>query len=195
MHREVQTNKSNSSDTLKNAQKYLRLLKEENKSGANDNITARKQNRILMQLKTKTDYGKSVLREGFDSILVQIQINSIAKLNEMTSEGLFEEEQKYVMSSNLFVSNIIFRELLTRVQIILDGLILQRDKFENARFGVDSLISLEALYQIPKDTIVALNYSARIKTEYEGASRVLDQINKILSQIQEFESSVFDFKV
>ena len=105
----------------------------------------------------KTDQGKSVLREGFDSALVQIQIKSVIKLNEMTTEGLFEEDQKYVMSSNIFVSNIIFRELLTRVEIMLDGLILQRDKFENARFGIDSLISLEVLYQIPKDTIAGFN--------------------------------------
>ena len=185
---------SSTSDTLTSAKEYLRLLKEENKSGANDNITARKQNRILMQLKTKTDNGKSVLREGFDSALVQIQINSVIKLNEMTTEGLFEEDQKYVMSSNIFVSNIIFRELLTRVEIMLDGLILQRDKFENARFGIDSLISLEVLYQIPKDTILALTYSARIKTEYGDASNLLGQINKILSKIQEFESSVSALK-
>lgn len=190
----AQTNKSNSSDSLKNAKEYLRLLKEENKSGANDNITTRKQNRILMQLKMKTDQGKSVLREGFDSAFVQIQINSVIKLNEMTTEGLFEEDQKYVMSSNIFVSNIIFRELLTRVEMMLDGLILQRDKFENVRFSIDSLISLEVLYQIPKDTILALTYSARIKTEYGDAFKLLGQINKILSKIQEFESSVSTLK-
>ena len=190
----AQTNKSNSSDSLKNAKEYLRLLKEENKSGANDNITARKQNRILMQLKMKTDQGKSVLREGFDSAFVQIQINSVIKLNEMTTEGLFEEDQKYVMSSNIFVSNIIFRELLTRVEMMLDGLILQRDKFEDVRFSIDSLISLEVLYQIPKDTISALTYSARIKTEYGDAFKLLGQINKILSKIQEFESSVSTLK-
>ena len=189
-----QANKSNTFDTLQNAREYLRLLKEENKSGANDNIIAREQNRILMQLKTKTDHGKSVLREGFNSALVQIQIKSIIKLNEMTSGGLFEEEQKYVMSSNIFVSNIIFRELQTRVEIILDGLISQRNKFENARLGIDSLIGLEVLYQIPKDTTAALTYSARIKTEFDEASKLLGQINKILSKIQEFESSVSALK-
>lgn len=191
---ESQVYKSSTSDTLNNAKEYLRSLKEENKSGVNDNITARKQNRILMQLKTKTDLGKSVLREGFDSDLVQIQIKSIIKLNEMTTEGLFEQDQKYVMSSNIFVSNIIFRELLTRVEIILDGLILQRDKFEVVRFGIDSLISLEVLYQIPRDTVAALTYSARIKTEYDAAYKVLGQINKTLSKIQEFESSVSALK-
>jgi len=190
----AQTNKSNSSDSLKNTKEYLSSLKEENKSGANDNITARKQIRILMHLKTKTDLGKSVLREGFDSDLVQVQIKSVIKLNEMTTEGLFEQDQKYVMSSNIFVSKIIFRELLTRVEMILDGLILQRDKFEVVRFGIDSLISLEVLYQIPRDTVSALTYSARIKTEYNDAYKVLGQINKTLSKIQEFESSVSGLK-
>lgn len=189
-----QANKSTTSDSLKKANEYLRLLKEENKSGANDNFIAREQNRILAQLKTKTDHGKSVLREGFDSAVVQLQIKSIIKLNEMTSAGLFEEEQKYVMSANIFVSTIIFRELLTRIDIIHDGLILQRNKFDNARLGIDSLISLEVLYHIPKDTTAALIYSSRIKTKYEDASKVLGQINKILSVIQELESSVSALK-
>lgn len=189
-----QTNESNTSDSLKNAKEYLKLLKEENKSGSNDNIIVREQNKILAQLKTKSDYGKSVLREGFESSLIQKQIESIIKLNEMTSEGLFEEEQKYIMSSNIFVSNIIFRQLLTRVDMILDGLISEGDKFENVRFDIDSLISLELLYQVPKDSIAALIYSARIKTEYEDASKVLEQLNKILTKIQELESSVSTLK-
>jgi small-conductance mechanosensitive channel len=186
--------KSNTADSLKSAKEYLRLLKEENKSGSNDNIIAREQNRILMKLKTRTEQGKSVLRDGFDTTLVKLQAESIIKLNEMTSAGLFEEDQKYIMTSNIFVSNIIFKELLTRIDLILDGLTSQRIKFENARFGIDSLISLEVLYQIPKDTISALTYSARLKPQYKDASKVLGQINKILSKIQEYESSINSLK-
>ena len=189
-----QANKSNTADSLKSAKEYLRSLKEENQSGSNDNIIAREQNRILMKLKTRTDQGKSVLRDGFDSALVKLQVESIIKLNKMTSAGLFEEDQKYIMSSNIFVSNIIFKELLTRVDLILDGLTAQRDKFENARFGIDSLISLEVLYQIPKDTIAALTYSARLKPQYEDARKVLGITNKLLNKIQEFESSVSTLK-
>jgi len=46
---------------------------------------------------------------------------------------------------------------------MFDGLIAQRNKFENARFGIDSLISLEVLYQIPRIPLVALIYSAELK--------------------------------
>ena len=87
-------NKSNTADSLKSAKEYLRSLKEENQSGSNDNIIAREQNRILMKLKTKTDQGKSVLRDGFDSALVKLQVESIIKLNKMTSAGLFERRSK-----------------------------------------------------------------------------------------------------
>lgn len=173
---------------------YLNLLKENNKSNSTDNIVVMRQNKILQKLREKTDIGKSVLREGFDSLLVQKQIESIIKLNEMTSEGIFEAEQKYVMSSNIFVSTIIFRELLTRVDMMLDNLILQRDKFEKARLDIDSLISLDVLYQIPKDTSAALIYSASVKNIHGEASKVIAQTNKTLSKIQEMESSVSTLK-
>ena len=189
-----QANKSNTADSLKSAKEYLRLIKEENQSGSNDNIIAREQNRILTKLKTITEQGKSVLRDGFDSALVKLQAESIIKLNEITSAGLFEEDPKYIMSSNIYVSTIIFRELLTRIDLTLNSLASQRNKFENARFGIDSLISLEVLYQIPKDTIAALTYSARLKPRYEDAGKVLGQINKILSKIQEYESSINSLK-
>lgn len=190
-----QTTESKYTDTsLTSVKDYINTLKNKNLSGSSDNVISRRQNRALIQLKSKTDLGKSILREGFDSVLVQTQIESIIKLNAMTSSGVFEEEQKYVMSSNIFVSTIIFRELLTRVEVILDNLVSQRDKFENARLAIDSILSLEVLYQTPGDSSAAMIYLSRLKSSHGEASRVLDLLNKTLSKIQEYESSVSTLK-
>lgn len=46
-----QANKSTTSDSLKKAKEYLRLLKAENKSGANDNFIAREQKQNISTIK------------------------------------------------------------------------------------------------------------------------------------------------
>jgi potassium-dependent mechanosensitive channel len=174
--------------SINTVEDYLNLLKENNKSSSADNTVVMRQNKILQKLREKTDMGKSVLREGFDSLIIQKELEGSVEWNELASKGIFENDVKFIMTSNLWVSTIIFRELLTRTEISLGKLILYRNKFEKVQLGIDSLISLDVLYQTPKDSSASLAYLARMMKAQAEASTVTNQTNIILNKIQELES-------
>jgi hypothetical protein len=174
--------------SINTVEDYLNLLKENNKSESDANIIVMRQNKILQKLNEKTDMGKSILREGFDSLIIQKELEGSIEWNELASKGIFENDVKFIMTSNLWVSTIIFRELLTRTENSIGKLISHRNKFEKIQLGIDSLITLDVLYQTSKDSAQAIAYLARMMKAQAEASAVTDQTNKILNKIQELES-------
>ena len=102
-------------DTMK---QYLNTLQKKNKATSADNNIFIEQNKILKSIKEKSDIGKAILSRGVDSASINWELQSIVQWNDIASEGIFDTEAKFVLKSNLNVSSIIFRELLTRTQNI-----------------------------------------------------------------------------
>ena len=186
---EKQTNGSKSTDkSIITIEDYLNSLKKNNKSGSADNIIARRQNKIFKELREKTDIGKSILQEGFDSLNIEMELKGSIEWNELASKGIFDSDLKTIMTSNLSVSTIILRELLVRTENSISKLTSYREKFEKVQLGIDSLITLDVLYQTPKDSSAALAYLVKMMKVQEEASGITNQTNKILSKIQELET-------
>jgi len=179
-------------DTIK---QYLDDLKQKNiTTSANNNIVIR-QNKILKRIKEKSDIGRALLQQGFDSIAINWELRGIQDWNEIASKGVFETDAKFILKANLNVSSIIFRELLTRTEKIQNKLLLYRTELENVQSEIDSLVIIEALYQIPSDTIEARAYLLKASMFVEEAIGITDQTKNVLNKIQKQEllTSVLKF--
>jgi len=166
----------------------LRLLKENNKLNSADNIVSLRQYRILKKITEKIDAATSMLRQGFDSSAARQELEYLNKWNEMASSGIFEDDVNFIMTSNLSVSTIILRELLTRAELIINKLSAKRIDYEKVILGIDSLLTSDVLYQVTSDTSKSLTNLERILKMQEDASRVTNRTHKILKKIQELES-------
>ena len=171
-------------DTMK---QYLNTLQKKNKATSADNNIFIEQNKILKSIKEKSDIGKAILSQGVDSASINWELQSIVQWNDIASEGIFDTEAKLVLKSNLNVSSIIFRELLTRTQNIQDRIQAYRSEMETIQIGIDSLIVNDALYQMPKDTSEVLAYLLNVRLVVEEAVSIADQIKKVLNNIQKQE--------
>lgn len=171
-------------DTMK---QYLNTLQKKNKATSADNNIFIEQNKILKSIKEKSDIGKAILSRGVDSASINWELQSIVQWNDIASEGIFDTEAKFVLKSNLNVSSIIFRELLTRTQNIQDRIQAYRTELETIQIGIDSLIVNDALYQMPKDTSEVLAYLLNVRLVVEEAVSIADQTKKVLNNIQKQE--------
>ena len=171
-------------DTMK---QYLNNLQRKNKATSADNNIFIEQNKILKSIKEKSDIGKAILQRGVDSSLINWELQSIVKWNEIASQGIFDTDTKFVLKSNLNVSSIIFGELLTRIQKIQSRIQSYRTELEAIQTGIDSLIVNDALYQMPKDTSEVLAYLLNVRLAVEEAVGIADQTKKVLNNIQKQE--------
>lgn len=171
-------------DTIK---QYLDILKQKNvTTSANNNVIIR-QNKILKRIKEKSDLGWALLQQGFDSLAINWELKGIQDWNEIASKGVFETDAKFILKANLNVSSIIFNELLTRTEKIESKLLSYRTQLENVQSEIDSLVIIDALYQIPKDTEEVSAYLLKIRMIVEEAISITNQAKKELNKIQKQE--------
>lgn len=193
---ENQTSKIDSGDSaIKNVENYLNTLRQMNKNASVDNNIIIRQNKILKRIKEKSDLGRALLQQGFDSLAINWELKGIQDWNEIASKGVFETDAKFILKANLNVSSIIFNELLTRTEKIESKLHLYRTELENVQSEIDSLVIIDALYQIPSDTVDVRAYLLKVSLFVEEAVGITDQTKNVLNKIQKLEllTSVLKF--
>jgi len=167
---------------------YYEKIRDKNKSYAENDIIAVQQSRIISELRTRIDFGKKTLKQQvFDSTKINSSLQKIMELNDKTSEGVFINEDKFLMLSNLSNSSVIFTELADRVEKISADLKKQRIELEQIQLSVDSLASVEILFKELSDTTGRYNYITKLTLLEAEALILINGIKVRLLKIQELE--------
>jgi hypothetical protein len=143
----------------------------------NEGTIARKQDKLIEELKALTLDANSYLENGIDTTGLSSELNKIERWYDITSDGVFINTGSIQTRQNLETSYKILTQLLTRTLARKSSLDNYYQNLDGFKHKIDSLYKDSILYKFSSDSAVLMLYVKKL-TVVSGEIKPIDSALK-----------------
>jgi len=176
---------------------FLEKIKQAEAKELNESLSSLEQHkaeirraRVMDDLLKVSQRAKAFLKNGIDTVNIQMNLKQIDHWNNIVKNGVFVNLGTFQTQRNLTVSSKLNKELIFKIDQEDTQLDEYLEELVAIRKQMDSLKSDSSLYNFPKDTAGLVQYSERLKAIATVLRPIENNLQKAIVSLEKIKNKL-----